>query len=476
MAFDPRSCMIQGDLSRADAIELCRICDGRDVVEFGAGGSTLLLARCAASLHTWDTSEDWLGGTGRRVSQIPDRTCDPAFTLSATVPDDVPDCDVLWVDGFSGQRRAWAARHLPRAAECVILHDSRKSVAWGALAEVVRKHALRIRRIDMHPDESNLIVIWTRREPLEYENWNGTERGDSRVPRPRPDSDYVPDAKPAREPRRKWPVGWHAQDAPELAEYRAPMVHGRAASAMIRGLLTDRRACAIVSLGDAEVKWWAAAELSRVSGLDHRRLLESSKASGLCPEGDACLMPAFDAAVKASPILLSQYHWPAPERMAFEALKAKGLWGTKPLVSCNAVYKMHRFGDFFPVIEGRRVLIVGGNAGNWAERMADPAFAESHGASYEIVGSVQTPGRHQRPKAPHLPGILREIDRHRFDIALVAAGGLAFPICGHIAERRKFAFDCGAIDRMVLGEKKRGGHAAGFDVPEAEVPRNGEGV
>lgn len=77
MIFDPRTVLIQGDISRADAVVLVNLCAGRSVVEFGMGGSTLLLARCAKELSSYDTDLEWYEITECRIAQIPDKTCKP---------------------------------------------------------------------------------------------------------------------------------------------------------------------------------------------------------------------------------------------------------------------------------------------------------------------------------------------------------------------------------------------------------------
>ena len=209
--------------------------------------------------------------------------------------------------------------------------------------------------------------------------------------------------------------------------------------------------------------------------VDCRWLRATSAASGLHPEKDADLRQAFDTAVRNASVLLVPFHWPVVERLALEVLTQKGVWGTKPHVSCNVVYHMNGHDDFFPVLERRKVLLVGGALG-WAKMMGNPSFQNAHGASYRVVGHVPAPARSQRPKAPHLPWMLNAVDSFNYDIALVAAGGLAFIICEHIRSRGRFAFDCGATDRMILGDRKardpgQGGES--FHVAERDVKRDG---
>ena len=163
MPIDSESVIIQGDLSRADVRVLVATCAGRDVVEFGMGGSTLILARCASRLVSYDTSADWYGVTRNRIAQIPDKTCEPELVLDAGVPDVLPPCDVLFVDGVMDLRPAWVARHW-WGPGIIMLHDSRAPETWEEIRTLLQdpQAGLWIESIGWHVLDSNMIVIAMR--------------------------------------------------------------------------------------------------------------------------------------------------------------------------------------------------------------------------------------------------------------------------------------------------------------------------
>lgn len=179
-------------MSRRDVLVLVAECSGQSVVEFGVGGTTLILARCASSLSSWDTDAGWIEGTRRRLSQMPAglKSCEPSLALSPGVPDEVPECGVLWVDGLSGQRTEWCVRHFPRC-RTLLLHDSRRLGAWTTTGKLLEVHGPWVDSVHMHAGDSNVCVVRRRAKPAEYVNWWTVEKS-GRV-WPRADADWIPD-------------------------------------------------------------------------------------------------------------------------------------------------------------------------------------------------------------------------------------------------------------------------------------------
>lgn len=180
MNIDPTTVTIQGDLSRKDVINLCLRCNDKNVVEFGMGGSTLLLARCCRSLVSFDTSPEWYATTQHRMAQVPDRTCSPTLTLEEGIPRDIPECDVLWLDGRPDLRKVWLTKFWEKAST-VIVHDSRRLVDVSDVLDVITPHFESIKAIHINYDESNLLIVEKRDAPLVWENWNVTECKDNRA-------------------------------------------------------------------------------------------------------------------------------------------------------------------------------------------------------------------------------------------------------------------------------------------------------
>jgi len=172
--FDPRIVKIQGDISRNDVIQLVKWCKGKNVCEFGMGGSTLLLARCAKSLRSYDSNKKWYDITAKRISQIPDKTCEPILICNdGHPPSDFVGYDVLWVDGVNNLRPEWIK--LANKCKVVIIHDSRRPGDWQRTMHAISSHFLKLKTIHCHIENSNLIIFEMRNTPVAWENWNRTE-------------------------------------------------------------------------------------------------------------------------------------------------------------------------------------------------------------------------------------------------------------------------------------------------------------
>lgn len=184
--LDPQNVEIHGDISRADVLVLAEICTNKDVVEFGVGGSTLILSQCAKSLHSYDTDNTWIERVSGRLSKTHGLTCNPTLSLCTDVPDAIPTCDVLFIDGYGPHRLPWLLKHFDKC-KTVICHDSLGDTGNGPtlyhiMADLFKRHEL-IGMLDtarFHYLDSNMVVIDKRQTPIVYKNWNITESGDNR--------------------------------------------------------------------------------------------------------------------------------------------------------------------------------------------------------------------------------------------------------------------------------------------------------
>lgn len=177
--IDPKSVVIQGDLSRRDAEVLLELCQGKHVVEFGVGGSTLLIARVAKSLHSYDTSSEWLGRTAARIRKIESElSCIPEFTIVQAVADDIKECDVLFIDGRGDDRFKWL-KFFPKC-NVLICHDSLGDTGgcgptlYHVMAGLFQNRLCveYLYRADFHYKDSNMAVVYRRPEPIKFQNWN----------------------------------------------------------------------------------------------------------------------------------------------------------------------------------------------------------------------------------------------------------------------------------------------------------------
>lgn len=176
MSFDPTAFPLEADLSRADVRLLYRLCDGKSVVEFGCGGSTVMLAHFCASLRSYDTDPSWIERTQRRLARE-DSALNARVMLFGcnSVPADLPAADVYFVDGYVPDRKLWIEAIIDRRlAEVIIVHDSRSSAMTDIGQVISWPRSLSLRSLEYHVGGSNMLLIRCG-APCEYVNWNEAE-------------------------------------------------------------------------------------------------------------------------------------------------------------------------------------------------------------------------------------------------------------------------------------------------------------
>lgn len=179
--LDYKTVPIYGDISRNDVRVLIELCTGKNVIEFGVGGSTLILAQVASKLTSYDTSQEWIDKTKKKLITKPSvKTCEPEFIHNPEIPNDIPECDVLFLDGEGYQRTGWL-KHFPKC-KVVISHDCRGETTDGPTAyhliyPLFKNFELLqyVSRIEYAYLDSNMFVYYRREKPIVYENWNITE-------------------------------------------------------------------------------------------------------------------------------------------------------------------------------------------------------------------------------------------------------------------------------------------------------------
>lgn len=184
--LDPEKVVIQGDISRADVRVLVEICSNKNVVEFGVGGSTLILAQCAASIVSYDTDISWIERTKHRIDTMEKITV-PQFVHMPTVPESIPECDVLFIDGYGPHRCEWT-RHFLRC-KVMLLHDSLGDTGLGPTIDDLLSKIFTIREIvenldlmKFHYLDSNMVVVYKRETPIRFLNWNTVEDNNRKSP------------------------------------------------------------------------------------------------------------------------------------------------------------------------------------------------------------------------------------------------------------------------------------------------------
>ena len=187
--LNPYICPIEGDLSRADVVALTLLCRGKDVVEFGLGGSTLIIGQVAKSLITYETKPEWVGRFPQIKTEI--RTIEENQDGSS-IKGLGKKCDVLFADGWAAMRWHFLLEFWPHIRECAILHDTRSIYASRCLLKFIdaynapttgwalNPYLATLKSIDWNYLESNMCVLHKRNCQLEYEDWKKTEAGNNR--------------------------------------------------------------------------------------------------------------------------------------------------------------------------------------------------------------------------------------------------------------------------------------------------------
>ncbi len=202
--FNPYTCPIEGDLSRADVVALTLLCRGKDVVEFGVGGSTILLSQIAKSVVTFDTKEVWVERTKETLKTITNKTCEPDIKPILAETHDGSSvkgigfpCDVLFSDGWAAMRSYFILEFWKYIRECAITHDTRAIYAGNVLKRFIdaynpafkgsqkypwgyNPYLSSLKSIEWNYLESNCCILTKRNTTLIWEDWKKTEKDNNR--------------------------------------------------------------------------------------------------------------------------------------------------------------------------------------------------------------------------------------------------------------------------------------------------------
>jgi hypothetical protein len=192
--LNPFICPIHGDLSRADVVVLVQACRGKTVVEFGIGGSTIILSQVAEKVVSYETKQVWIDrfkDEFDKLDNVQFRILEENIDAEIT---DIEDCDVLFVDGWSLLRWPFLKAYWSHVKECAILHDARSPYAPNVVSKMIteytpsqpgeafprNEYTACLKQIDWLPLESNMIVLHKRDVSLHHEDWKRTEEGNNR--------------------------------------------------------------------------------------------------------------------------------------------------------------------------------------------------------------------------------------------------------------------------------------------------------
>lgn len=166
-----------GDLSREDAKVLARYGkESRQILEFGCGGSTQILAQCCPQTFvSVETDNSWIKRTKDNLSRISHTD----WTSPTFVPYDLfksGEFDLIFVDGIPDKRLDFAMHTWPmlKSGGYMIFHDTRRFEYFKNLAWVMQSFFNEIGHVGVNESDSNMSVIY-KTDPVQYVNWNLTE-------------------------------------------------------------------------------------------------------------------------------------------------------------------------------------------------------------------------------------------------------------------------------------------------------------
>jgi hypothetical protein len=191
--INPYTWKIEGDLSRADVLVLTLLCRNKNVIEFGIGGSTILLSQIANKVITYEHDPAW------RDKIAPKLNDKVEIRMIEKNPQAVKGlgeyCDVLFDDGHSLLRAPALLEFWKYIKGYAILHDSRMTYAGNCVKRLIDAFVPNPEITEGNPNklpdnpytgsldtiywnylESNMVVLQKRNYILKYENWKITER------------------------------------------------------------------------------------------------------------------------------------------------------------------------------------------------------------------------------------------------------------------------------------------------------------
>jgi len=186
--FNEYVCPIEGDMSRADVVSLVQLCRGKNVIEFGLGGSTKILRQVAKSVKTYETKKVWAERQDLDNIVFIEELHDGSSVKGLSEP-----CDVIFIDGWAAMRNHFLMEFWADVKECAILHDSRMTYASRCIEIFLQAYQKppqnkfdynpylgTLQKIEWNYMNSNNAVLYKRPYELIWEDWKKTEAGNNR--------------------------------------------------------------------------------------------------------------------------------------------------------------------------------------------------------------------------------------------------------------------------------------------------------
>ncbi|WP_211344397.1 GT-D fold domain-containing glycosyltransferase [Paenibacillus lentus] len=223
-----------------------------------------------------------------------------------------------------------------------------------------------------------------------------------------------------------------ARGIQQAASLLVPLMTPTEVYAEIGRALDQRQPFSVVRLGDGELLTLA-----------HDMIISTEQArawgsflpyAGVILPDEAARSALADSLHKASIIGIPESRHPSFQGLLFPVLKQLGISCRELKMTTSTVnYALHEQGLLYPMLRGRKLLLIGNKAGGLANVLSNHGFK---------VNGIITPvnGVHDVRR------VMKEATSFEFELALVAAGVAAVVICATIAEELgKVSFDLGHL-------------------------------
>lgn len=167
-----------GDISKADAQLLSELAEkSENILEFGVGASTQVLAHYGKNLMSIETDNNWIERTKENLKLLGIQKEIVFINYNVFMTSDIPTTyDLIFDDGADEFRLPFAYKTWDKLAVggYLLFHDTRRGKDVQNIADFIVKHSPEIESVFINKDHSNITVIKKKAAEF-YENWNEVE-------------------------------------------------------------------------------------------------------------------------------------------------------------------------------------------------------------------------------------------------------------------------------------------------------------
>jgi len=183
----------------------------------------------------------------------------------------------------------------------------------------------------------------------------------------------------------------------------------------------------------------------------------------------------FIAAIREADLVGLQQNWPEIRTNTAVLFSMYGFPLPRPNgVELHLPYGLLADGTLFQYLAGKRVLLVGGTARAFQDRLKKPDFIAAHQFlgpmdQMKVVGVIQTKTREEGGAWADFDRVLKEATEIDFDVILLSCGITAKALAWRIWKEGRTALDIGFVMDALTGNPERYQRPILMDVPWPKV-------